>query len=112
MAIKYEEYNHVCVLTLDSDFHAGECEGVRKHVEQLIEKKQIVDFVVDFEKAGFIDSTGLETLLWLKRKAEDLFGQVKLAHLDDNCRKILEITRLEHRFECHADLTGALKTMR
>ena len=112
MAIKYEEYNHVCVMTLDADFLGGECEGLRKNVEQLIEKKQIVDFVVDFEKAGFIDSEGLEALLWLKRKAEDLFGQVKLAHLDDNCRKILEITRLEHRFECHADLTGALKTMR
>ena len=26
--------------------------------------------------------------------------------------KILEITRLEHRFECHPDLAGALKTMR
>ena len=112
MPIKYEEYNHVCVMTLDSDFVGTECEGLRKNVDQLIEKKQIVDFVVDFEKAGFIDSEGLETLLWLKRKAEDLFGQVKLAHLDENCRKIMEITRLEHRFECHADLTGALKTMR
>ena len=79
MAIKYEEYNHVCVLTLDSDLHAGECEGVRKHVEQLIEKKQIVDFVVDFEKAGFIDSAGLETLLWLKRKAEDAPNRDALA---------------------------------
>src|SRR3954468_9597741 len=112
MAVKFEEYNNVCVMTLVSDFTSVETEAMRKQVEQLIEKKQIVDFVVDFEKAGFIDSAGLETLLWLKRKAEDLFGQVKLAHLDDNCRKILEITRLEHRFECHADLTGALKTMR
>jgi anti-anti-sigma factor len=112
MPVKFEEYNHICVLTPDADLTAGECEPLRKNVEQLIEKKQIVDFVVDCEKAGFIDSEGLETLLWLKRKAEDLFGQVKLAHLDENCRKILEITRLEHRFECHADLTGALKTMR
>ncbi|HEX3355745.1 MAG TPA: STAS domain-containing protein [Tepidisphaeraceae bacterium] len=112
MAVKFEEYNNICVMTFGADFLGPECEGVRKQVEQLIEKKQIVDFVVDFEKAGFIDSEGLETLLWLKRKAEDLFGQVKLAQLDDNCRKILEITRLEHRFECHADLTGALKTMR
>jgi anti-anti-sigma factor len=112
MAFKYEEYNHVCVITPDSDFVGTECEGLRKQVEQLIEKKQIVDFAIDCEKAGFIDSEGLETLLWLKRKAEDLFGQVKLANLDENCRKILEITRLEHRFECHNDLTGALKTMR
>jgi anti-anti-sigma factor len=112
MPIKYEEYNNVCVMTLGSDFTSGETEPMRKQVEQLIEKKQIVDFVVDFEKAGFIDSEGLETLLWLKRKAEDLFGQVKLAGLDENCQKILEITRLEHRFECHGDLPAALKTMR
>jgi anti-anti-sigma factor len=112
MATKYEEYNHVCVMTLEADLTAAECGEIRKYIEQLIEKKQIVDFVVDFEKAGFIDSEGLETLLWLKRKAEDLFGQVKLAAIDENCRKILEITRLEHRFECHTDLPGALKTMR
>jgi anti-anti-sigma factor len=112
MSAKFEEYNQVCVITLDADLAGEECANLRKHIEQMIEKKQIVDFVVDFEKAGFIDSEGLETLLWLKRKAEDLFGQVKLAHLDENCRKIMEITRLEHRFECHEDLTGALKTMR
>ena len=72
----------------------------------------LVDFVIDFEKTNFIDSEGLETLLWVKRKTEDLFGQVKLATLDENCKKILEITRLEHRFECHPDLPAALKTMR
>jgi anti-anti-sigma factor len=112
MPIKYEEYNHVCVATPEADFIGAEAIELRKHIEQVIETKQIVDFVIDFEKAGFIDSEGLETLLWLKRKAEDLFGQVKLTGLDENCRKILEITRLEHRFECHAELPGALKTMR
>lgn len=112
MPTKYEEYNHVCVMTLDADLTGADCQAMRTQVEELIDKKQIVDFVVDFEKSGFIDSDGLETLLWLKRRVEDLFGQVKLAHLDENCRKILEITRLEHRFECHGDLTGALKTMR
>jgi len=33
MAIKYEEYNHVCVLTLDSDLHAGECGAAGADVE-------------------------------------------------------------------------------
>jgi anti-anti-sigma factor len=84
----------------------------RKHVEEAIDHRQVVDFVLDFEKAGFLDSDGLETLLWIKRKCEDLFGQVKLINLDENCRKILEMTRLEHRFECHTDLAGAIKTMR
>ena len=31
-----------------------------------------------------VDSEGLETLLWIKRKAEELFGQVKLVNIDEN----------------------------
>jgi anti-anti-sigma factor len=112
MPIKYDEYNQVSVLSINGDFVGAEIDAMKQHVDELIEKKQIVDFVVDFEKSGFIDSEGLEALLWLKRRAEDLFGQMKLVNLDENCKKILEITRLEPRFECHGDLTGALKTMR
>ena len=41
-----------------------------------------------------------------------MFGRVKLINVDGNCRKILEITRLEKKFECCADLPSALKTMR
>ncbi|HEV2293488.1 MAG TPA: STAS domain-containing protein [Tepidisphaeraceae bacterium] len=112
MAIKYEEYNQVCVIAPAGDLVAENSAQARQAVEQHIDAKQIVNFVIDFEKAGFVDSEGLETLLWIKRKAEELFGQVKLVNLDENVRKILEITRLEHRFECQPDLAAALKTMR
>ena len=112
MAIKCEDYGNVCVISPGEDFTGDVNENVRRLADDRVENKRIADFVVDFEKVGFIDSEGLETLLWLKRRCEDLFGQTKLVNLDENCRKILEITRLEHRFECHGDLAGALKTMR
>ena len=112
MAVKSEDYSNVCVINLDGDVTAEACQQVRATVEARVEQRRIVDFVIDFEKVDFIDSEGLETLLWLKRRSEDLFGQIKLVNLKENVHKILEITRLEHRFECHADLAGALKTMR
>ncbi len=112
MSIKCDEYNQVCVLTLNGDFVGEDSELARKTVEDMIDQKQIVDFVFDFSKASFVDSDGLETLLLVKRRCEELFGQIKLTNLDENCRKILEITRLEPRFECHAELAEALKTMR
>jgi anti-anti-sigma factor len=112
VAIKYEEYNQVCVMSVNGDLVGSEVGGMKKAIDELIEKKQIVDFVVDLEKVQFIDSEGLESLLWVKRRSEDLFGQIKLVNLDENLHKILEITRLEHRFECHSDLPAALKTMR
>ena len=112
MAITCEEYNQVCVLTLGADFVGDEIKQAKARVDELIDKRQIVDFVFDFEKSAFIDSEGLEALLLFKRRSEEHFGQVKLVNLDENCRKILEVTRLEHRFECHGDLATALKTMR
>jgi anti-anti-sigma factor len=112
MAITCEEYNQVCVLTLGADFVGSEVGQARTCVEDLIDKRHIVNFVFDFEKATFVDSEGLEALLMIKRRSEELFGQIKLVNLDEHCRKILEVTRLDHRFECHDDLAAALKTMR
>lgn len=112
MPLKCEEYNNVCVVALGGDLSGEVPAELKKLVDQRMENAQTGSFVVDFEKAGFVDSEGLEALLWLRRRCEDRFGQVKLINLDENCRKILEVTRLEHRFECHNDLAGALKTMR
>jgi anti-anti-sigma factor len=110
--IKVDEYNNVCVMSLGGDLVGADAQQLRKQVEDVIDKKQLVDFVLDCEKVGFLDSEGLETLLWIKRRSEDLFGQLKLANLDENCRKILEITRLQTRFDCPGDLPTALKNMR
>jgi anti-sigma B factor antagonist len=112
MAIKCEEYGQVCVVSLNGDLVGETVAAARRQVEEYIDKRQIVDFVIDMEQTAFVDSEGLETLLWMKRRCEDLFGQLKLLGLDEACRKILEITRLDHRFECHQNLEGALKTMR
>jgi anti-anti-sigma factor len=112
MAVKCDEYNGVCVLAVDGEFTADASAQIKKLAEERIEKRHMVEFVIDLQKSAFIDSGGLETLLWLKRRCDDLFGKVKLAALDETCRKILEITRLAHRFECHDDLPAALKTMR
>ena len=112
MPVKCEQYNQVCVMAVNGDLDGDNAALVRKAAEEHIDQKQVVDFIIDLEKSGFVDSEGLETLLWLKRRCEDLFGQMKLANCDENCRKILEITRLAHRFESHDDLTAALKTMR
>ena len=112
MAIKCDEYGQVCVITLNGDFVGEDIAAVRKAVEEAIDARQIVDFVIDFEKCGFVDSEGLETLVWVRKRTDDLFGQVKLSTYDENVKTILEITRLAQRFECHEELAGALKTMR
>ena len=112
MPIKTEEYDQVCVMSVEGDFTADNVAAAKKQVAKVMDERHIVDVVVDLEKVPFIDSEGLEALLWMKVRCEGSFGQLKLANLDENCRKILEITRLAHRFDCQGNLETALKTMR
>ncbi len=112
MPVKLEEYDGVCVLSVTGDFAGEDVAAARKVATEFIEHRQISDFVVDLEKTTFVDSEGLEALLWIKRRCEDLFGQFKLAAADDHVKKVLEVTRLGRRFENAVDVATALKTMR
>lgn len=112
MPVHTQDYEKVCVIGLQGDFTSDETMLAMTAINDGISKRQVVDFVLDFQNCTMIDSQGLETILAIKRKCEELFGRVKLIHLDDHCRKILEITRIEQRFECCRDLATALKTMR
>lgn len=110
--IKSDEYNGVCVLSITGELAGDECDAARKIVESEIDQKHIVNFAVDMERCDFVDSEGLEFMLWLKRKCDDLFGMMKVVAPDETCRKILQITRLDKRFDIESDLSFALKSMR
>jgi anti-anti-sigma factor len=112
MPIQSQDYERVCVLIPSGDLAGAETAQLRDSVAKSIAERQLIDFIVDLKHATFIDSAGLESLLWVKRRTDDLFGQVKLINVDPNVRKILEITRLGPRFETHHDLATALKLMR
>ncbi|GAH83317.1 unnamed protein product, partial [marine sediment metagenome] len=66
--------------------------------------------VLDMSNIGFIDSEGLERLLWANDYCNENNCPLRLAVLDENCAKILEITRLESEFDCHAELAEAVKS--
>ena len=58
-----------------------------------------------------MDSTGLETLTALQRECEEQLGLLKLANVGETIKKILDLTRLNRRFECFPSLTEALKAI-
>lgn len=107
--MKCDEYGQVCVIALHGDFVGDAAEKVRKTVDQRLTDRRPPNVVIDFEGSRFISSEGLEALLAVRRRCEERRGQVRLAGLDDNCRKILQITRLDRRFECHPDVATALR---
>ncbi len=112
MPIQCDEYDRVAVLTIEGDFDGDQLPIAREAVRQMLDDRQVVDFVADLSKCPFVSSEGLELLLWLKRRAEELLGRVKLSGCDDSILKILEMTRLRSRFECIGSVEAAVRQMR
>jgi anti-anti-sigma factor len=111
MNILSEDYDHVSVLSLTGELTYDTVELLRKQVDQRLEQK-VRFFVIDLEHTTFLDSQGLETLLWVQEQCDERMGQVRLCKPDETCRKILQITRLDGRFDVFENVTEAVKTMR
>lgn len=111
MNIRCDDYDHVSVLSISGEFNTDSVEGFRAQVDERLQRK-VRFFVVDLQQTTSFDSKGLETLVWVQEQCDERLGTVRLCNPDETCRKILQVTRLDSRFDVFADVAEAVKTMR
>ncbi len=109
MRIEAQDYNDVTVLVLQGDLDGDFVEMFRKAITEAV-ARQKKGIALDMTSVSFIDSQGLEQLLWARDYCNENKCQLRLAGLDENCRKILEITRLDNEFDCYTELAEAAKS--
>ncbi len=109
MSITATLKGNVCLLTIDGELIGANVQQFRSLVQQAFAADSR-DFVVDFAEATAVDSEGLEALTWLRRECDEQLGIVRLCHLSDMLRKILEMTRLNRQFEQYDLRDEALKS--
>jgi len=109
MKINKQDYNDVTVAELQGELDADAGDLLRNTITNIIAGRK-AGVVLDMSAVGFIDGLGLELLLWARDYCTENKCEFRLAGLDENCMKILEVTRLENEFEHYAELTGAVKS--
>jgi len=109
MKVKTQDYNDVAVVELQGELDGDFIELFRNTITDIIATRKS-GVVLDMSDVGFIDSQGLEQLLWAKDYCNENNCQLRLAGLDENCAKILEVTRLENEFDRYAELSEAVKS--
>ena len=109
MKLRTQDYNEVTVVELQGDLDADFTELFKDTITDVVTKNKI-GVVLDMSAVGFIDSQGLELLLWVKDYCQQSKIQLRLAGLDENFAKILEITRLENDFDRYTELAEAVKS--
>jgi len=110
MKIQSEKQDEFTILSLKGELTVDEVDQFRKAVVELIDEKTR-DFVVDLSQLLFIDSQGLETLLWLQDRCLENLGQVRLAACKDNVQTILRITRIDGRINTHYSVQDAITSL-
>ena len=109
MKVRTQDYNDVTVVELQGELDSDFTELFQNTITNIIATRK-VGIVLDMSNVGFIDSEGLERLLWARDHCDQNNCQLRLAGLDENCEKILEITRLENEFDRYAELSEAVKS--
>jgi len=108
MELTTRDDGRITILSVEGDLVIGEPESrFKKVVAGLVEKGR-VHLIVDLSRAGFLDSSGLGSLVRAMTTTQNEGGQTKLAGLSPQIRKLLEMTRLDSVFEIHENVEAAL----
>ena len=110
MKLSHEDHNELTIMTLRGELTVEYVDQLRKAALERIEA-HIRDFVLDISDLNFIDSKGLEAILWLQEQTSEQLGQIRLAGVGDEVSSILEMTRLAARFECHESVETAIQSL-
>ena len=111
MKLSYEDHDTITVLKISGDLTADQVDPFRRSCQERFEAG-VRHVVLNMEHLSFIDSAGLEALLWVIDEAAERSGQLRLVRPDPTVTKILRISRLDRRFDIHETIESAAKSLR
>jgi len=102
-------YGSMTVVTVEPALSRAEDDPFRAAVQDQIRAGGRW-FVLDLARVGYFDSQGLEALLWFQEQVDGVRGEMKVAGLKGNGRRIFEIVRFDKKFEVFDNVHEAVKS--
>ena len=108
MGFQVEKVNDVLVVDVEGQLIVGNRQELKQKVLEELDNGE-TKFVVDFEKTGYIDSSGLGVLVSLSKKIREQGGELRLANLNEDLRTLFELTKLDTLFQIADSRESALE---
>jgi len=100
LSLDTREVGRVTIVRCNGRIVAGsECESLRTHVTWLLRDRRAI--VLHLGEVGFIDSSGLGTIVRAMSSSRQAHGDLKLCNVPDPVRKVLEMSHLAQLFDSH-----------
>ena len=110
MKMNWEQHKSGAVLQLIGEFTIDDSESMRRRCRQWMEEAR-TGLVVDCGHLERLDSSGLETLMWLQEELERRGLSMRIASLAGQPETAFSVTRLVRRFQIHETIEDAARQM-
>jgi len=98
MQVAITQKEGISIARVDGEIDINTAPQFKKAFERLMKEKD-ARVVINMEKVGYIDSSGLATLVELLKNFRKINARLKLASLSVKVRSLFEITKLEKLFD-------------
>jgi anti-anti-sigma factor len=109
MNIQVNTVGNVSVVLIDGKVHQENISAFRKKLLDLVEDGK-VNIVIDMIASDYISSIGLTTVVDLKKKVNNIGGDLKLSRINKLVRNLLEKTNLINIIKTFNDVDTAVKS--
>ena len=107
LSLDTRQVGRVTIVRCQGRIVAGsESESLRAHVAWLLRDRRSI--VLHLGEVGFVDSSGLGTMVRALASTRQVRGDLKLCNVPEHVRKVLDMTRLTTIFDTHESEEKAL----
>jgi anti-sigma B factor antagonist len=109
MGFEVGKEGDITVLDVEGQLIVGNRQELKQKVLEELENGER-KFLIDFDRTGYIDSSGLGVLVSLSKKIREQGGELRLANLNEDLRTLFELTKLDTLFHISSSRDEALSS--
>jgi anti-sigma B factor antagonist len=109
MSFHVSQHGEVTIIEVEGQLIVGNRQDLKQKVLDELERG-VRKVLVDFSRAGYIDSSGLGVLVSLAKKIREMGGDLRLANLNDDLQTLFELTKLDTLFQISETRERALES--
>lgn len=109
MQLNLDEKGGITVVRINGDIDINTSPEVKQTFERLV-KDKTASVVINLDDVGYVDSSGLATLVEILKKLRSSGGKLKLSNLSAKVLGLFEITKLNKLFDIANDEDSAINS--
>ena len=109
MTFAIKKHDGVVVVDVDGQLIVSNRQELKQKLLDELERGG-KKFLIDFEKTGYIDSSGLGVLVSLSKRIREQGGELRLANLNEDLKTLFELTKLDTLFQIAETRERALQS--